>query len=398
MSGGSYAVPLVLFGSTGGGIVPLLHKIAGVVIVCAVVLGLVLPAERRARDEGKAAEQAGAASSAAPTARAAKAGGAPAPAGSGTAGPSGSPSATATAPIQAAAPGAAAVKANELGQVPVLMYHRILKKPELSLDRSTKELYDELTGLAKDGYYPITAAEFVGGRFNVPAGKHPVVLTFDDSTPGHFGLDAQGNPKPDTAVAVIEQVARENPGFRPVATFYLNKDLFGMDEAQAAAGLKWLQQHGFEVGNHTVTHPSLSGLSEKGVRKEIGGMEDQIVKLTGTHTTTFAYPFGSVPKKEAWAEKDGGRYSFQGMFLAGWRPALSPFDADFDRWKIDRIRSEGKIKENDCKKYCSTAWLEYLDKNPDERYTSDGDPNTVTFPKAAEDRIAKEYRARARTY
>ncbi|NEA25313.1 hypothetical protein G3I70_22910, partial [Actinomadura bangladeshensis] len=45
-------------------------------IVCAVVLGLVLPAERRARDEGKAAEQAGAASSAAPTARAAKAGGA----------------------------------------------------------------------------------------------------------------------------------------------------------------------------------------------------------------------------------------------------------------------------------------------------------------------------------
>jgi hypothetical protein len=38
------------------------------------------------------------------------------------------------------------------------MYHRILKKPELSLDRTPKELYDELTGLAKDGYHPITAA------------------------------------------------------------------------------------------------------------------------------------------------------------------------------------------------------------------------------------------------
>ncbi|NKZ05127.1 polysaccharide deacetylase family protein [Actinomadura latina] len=377
---------------------PLLHKIAGVVIVCAVVLGLTLPGERRGRDAGTAAERAGAASEATPPVRAAKAGGTPAPAGPGTAGPSGAPSASASAPIPAAAPAAVAAKANELGQVPVLMYHRIMKKPEQSLDRSAKELYDELTRLAKDGYCPITAAEFVGGRFNVPAGRHPVVLTFDDSTPGHFGLDAQGNPKPDTAVAIIEQVARENPGFRPVATFYLNKELFGMDDVQAGAGLKWLQQHGFELGNHTVTHPSLSGMSEKGVRKEIGDMEDRIVKLTGAHTTTFAYPFGSVPKKAGWAEKDGGRYSFQGLFLAGWRPSVSPFDADYDRRKIDRIRSEGKIKENDCKKYCSTAWLEYLDKNPDERYTSDGDPNTVTFPKAAEDRLAKEYRARARTY
>jgi peptidoglycan/xylan/chitin deacetylase (PgdA/CDA1 family) len=354
------------------------------VIVCAVVLGLTLPGDRRGRQKEDAAERTGAASGATPTARAA--------------GTGRTPSVPASAPILAAAPGAVAAKANELGQVPVLMYHRILKKPELSLDRTPKELYDELTGLAKDGYHPITAAEFVGGRFGVPAGKHPVVLTFDDSTPGHFALDAQGNPVPDTAVAIIMQVARENPGFRPVATFYLNKDLFGMQDAQAAAGLKWLVQHGFELGNHTVSHPNLAGLSEKGVHEEIGDMEDRIVQLTGAHTTTFAYPYGGIPKKKAWAEKQDGRYAFQGLFVAGWQPALSPFDDDFDRWNINRVRSEGKIKENDCKRYCSTAWLEHLDKNPDERYTSDGDLNTVTFPKAAEDRLAKEYRARARMY
>ncbi|MEO3823702.1 polysaccharide deacetylase family protein [Actinomadura sp. B10D3] len=373
---------------------PLLHKIAGVVIVCAVVAGLVLPGDRRERERRDAAGRAASASGAAAGARAAKAGQTPAP---GTPA-SGAPSVAATAPILAAAPAAVAAEANELGQVPVLMYHRILKKAELSLDRTTKELYDELTGLAKDGYYPITAAEFVGARFDVPAGRHPVVLTFDDSTPGHFALDAQGNPAPDTAVAILMQVARENPGFRPVATFYLNKDLFGMQDAQAAAGLKWLAQHGFEIGNHTVSHPNLSGMSEKQVHKEIGDMEDRIVRLTGAHTTTFAYPFGAVPRKKAWAEKQGDRYAFQGLFLAGWKPALSPFDDGFDRWNIDRVRSEGKIKENDCTRYCSTAWLEYLDKNPDERYTSDGDPNTVTFPKAAEDRLAKEYRARARMY
>ncbi|WP_242902104.1 polysaccharide deacetylase family protein [Actinomadura terrae] len=308
-----------------------------------------------------------------------------------------SPTPSATAPIPAAAPGAVAAKANELGQVPVLMYHRIMKKPELSLDRSSKELYDELTRLARSGYVPVTAAEFVGGRFDVPAGRHPVVLTFDDSTPGHFGLDARGDPKPDTAVAVIEQVARENPGFRPVATFYLNKDLFQLGEAEAAAGVRWLVQHGFELGNHTTTHPDLAGMSEKQVRDEIGGMEDEILRVSGTHTSTLAYPFGSAPRKKAWAREDA-RYRFQGIFLAGWRPSESPFDEKFDRWAINRVRSEGKIAENDCKRYCSTAWLEYLDRNPDERYTSDGDPDTVTIPRAAQDRIAKDYRARARVY
>ncbi|GAA4230827.1 polysaccharide deacetylase family protein [Actinomadura meridiana] len=368
---------------------PLLHKIAGVVVVCAVVLGLTLPAHRRGAEKESPAGRVGNSSSAAP---AAKVSGSPAPSGSPTA------SATPLKPIPAAAPGAAAVKANELGQIPVLMYHRIVPKPEMSLDRSTKELYDELTRLAKGGYVPITAAEFVSGWINVPAGKHPVVLTFDDSTPGHFALDAAGRPKADTAVAIIQRVAAENPGFRPVATFYLNKELFGMADAQAAAGLRWLVQNGFELGNHTVTHPDLSGMSEDGVHKEIGGMEDRIVQLAGRHTTTFAYPFGAVPRKGKWARKDGSRYSFQGIFLAGWRPSVSPFADEFDRWNIDRVRSEGKIKENDCTKYCSTAWLEYLDKNPDERYTSDGDPNTVTFPKTAEDRLAKEYRRRARTY
>ncbi|RKS74434.1 peptidoglycan/xylan/chitin deacetylase (PgdA/CDA1 family) [Actinomadura pelletieri DSM 43383] len=357
---------------------PLLHKIAGVVVVCAVVLGLVLPA---VRPEGK---RAGAAAGA--VAKVSRTPRAPVVA------------VTPSGPVPGAAPGAVAVKANELGQIPVLMYHRIVPKAETPLDRSTKELYDELTRLAKGGYTPITAAEFVGGRFDVPAGRHPVVLTFDDSTPGHFALDANGWPKADTAVAIMQRVARENPGFRAVATFYLNKDLFGMAEAQAAVGLKWLVQRGFELGNHTMSHPSLAGLSQGEVRAEIGGLEERVVRLVGRHTSTLAYPYGAVPRKVAWARADGGRYGFQGIFLAGWRPSPSPFHEDFDRWNIPRVRAEDKIKENDCTKFCSAAWLEYLDKNPDERYTSDGDPGTVTFPRAVEGRLAKEFRGRARAY
>ncbi|WP_026411418.1 polysaccharide deacetylase family protein [Actinomadura oligospora] len=376
---------------------PLLHKIAGIVVVCALVFGLAFQ-DHRPRHAHHAATTGSRRTTPAVTPSASPPS-ATAPAGtpSTTSAPGSPPVTPSGNAVPAAAPGAVQAKANELGQVPVFMYHRIMKHPEASLDRSTKELYTELTRLARTGYYPVTAAEFASGRLDVPLGRHPVVLTFDDSTPGQFSLDAQGNPAPDTAVAIIQQVAREHPGFRPVATFYCNDDLFALGP-RAAEGLRWLIHNGFEVANHTVTHPDLRTLGKGAVQKEIAGMEDKLFSLTGQHTTTFAYPFGSIPHNRTWAQREDGKYSFQIVFLAGWKPSESPFDKVFDRWAATRIRSEGKIKENDCRTFCSTAWLDWLDAHPGERYTSDGDPGTVTFPKTFEKRLAKQYRPYAREY
>ncbi|GAA4137255.1 polysaccharide deacetylase family protein [Actinomadura keratinilytica] len=369
---------------------PLLHKIAGLVIVCAVILGLVLPRDERGAGPEPAAARAAARS--APQA----AGDAPArPARQERTTPA-RPSPSVTA-IAQARPEAARIRANELGQIPVLMYHRIVKKPEMSLDRSVQEFRDELIRLAKSGYVPITAGEFAAGRIDVPAGRHPVVLTFDDSTPGHFALDAGGNPAPDTAVSVLLEVARQYPGFRPTATFYLNKDPFQLGD-RTAQGLQWLVRHGFELGNHTLSHKNLAEMSRSAVEKEIGDIEGRIASLAGVHTTTLAYPFGSEPKQAAWAQAKAGSYRFNGIFLAGWRPSESPFSRDFDWRRIPRVRSEGKIAEDDCTRYCSIAWLDWLDKNPAERYISDGDPNTISFPRTAEGKLASRFRAYARAY
>ncbi|GAA4084017.1 polysaccharide deacetylase family protein [Actinomadura miaoliensis] len=371
---------------------PLLHKIAGVVIVCAVIMGLVLPRDERGSEPEREAARAGAQTKSEneadkdTPARPARQGR--------TTHARPSPSVTV---IAQARPEVARIRANELGQIPVLMYHRIVKKPEMSLDRSVQEFRDEITRLAKSGYVPITAGEFAAGRVDVPAGRHPVVLTFDDSTPGHFALDAHGNPAPDTVVSVLTEVARQYPGFRPTATFYLNKDPFQLGD-RTGEGLKWLVQHGFELGNHTLSHKNLAQMSQSGVEKEIGDIEGQIVSLAGVHTKTLAYPFGSEPKKAAWAQAKTGSYRFNGVFLAGWRPSESPFSRDFDWRRIPRVRSEGKIAEDDCKRYCSIAWLDWLDKNPTERYISDGDPNTVSFPRAAESKLASRFRVYARAY
>ncbi|MEV4115584.1 polysaccharide deacetylase family protein [Nonomuraea sp. NPDC049695] len=274
------------------------------------------------------------------------------------------------------------VHANEAGLVPVLMYHRILAKRLASIDRTPDQLRKELEKLAKQGYVPITAREFAAGDIRVPAGKFPVVLTFDDGHPSHFALDASGNPKPDTAVGIIQEVARKYPSFRPVATFWINREPFGLvdQEAQAAA-VKWLVDHGYEVANHTWRHPNLRALGKKKVSEQIVRIERLLKKLGAPPSTTMALPYGSIPRPKKLARTgswDGTRYDFAGVFLAGAEPSLSPYAKKFDRGAIQRIQSNGK--KGECRKWCSEYWLQWLNKHPGERYVSDGDRERISIP------------------
>ncbi|MFB4275046.1 MULTISPECIES: polysaccharide deacetylase family protein [unclassified Nonomuraea] len=274
------------------------------------------------------------------------------------------------------------VRANEAGLVPVLMYHRILRKRLASLDRTPDQLRKELERLAERGYVPITAREFVRGEIRVPAGKFPVVLTFDDGHPSHFGLDASGNPLPDTAVGVIQEVASRHPGFRPVATFWVNREPFGLrDHESQAVAVRWLVDHGYEVANHTWSHPNLRMLKRKRVGEQIVRTERLLKKLGAPPSETMALPYGSLPRPKKAARTgswDGTRYNFSGVFLAGAEPSLSPYAKKFDRGAIQRIQSNGK--KGECRKWCSQYWLEWLDKHPGERYVSDGDPERISMP------------------
>lgn len=371
---------------------PTLHKLAVLVIGAALLFGLLLSPKDDKGEETAIVK---------PVARgtAAPAGPADAPAATASAKPTPTKS-TPPPPPQPASAQAAQAKANELGQVPVIMYHRILAKGGSEIDRTPDELRAELERLAKGGYVPVTAAEFVQGRIDIPAGAHPVVLTFDDGNPTQFTLDASGNPARDTAVGIMMETNAKYPAFRPVATFFVNKDPFQLGE-QSNAGATWLVQHGFEIANHTYTHPNLAGMSKGKVESEIAKAEEVVKKISGSPSVTFAYPFGNAPRTKA---KDnefvvkGDTWSFQGVFLAGWNPSVSVFSKDFDRTKISRIRSEDKVKKEGCDQFCSTAWLEWLDKNPDKRYTSDGDPAVVTAPSGSIAQLAPEFADRARVY
>ncbi|MCW2941392.1 MAG: polysaccharide deacetylase [Actinomycetia bacterium] len=291
------------------------------------------------------------------------------------------------------------MQANELGEVPVLMYHRILVKPISDLDRTPAQLTAELERLAREGYVPVTAAEYVAGRMDLPAGAHPVVLTFDDGSASQFGYDPHGNVRPDTAVGILLDVARRHPGFRPVATFFVNADPFALG-TRGGDAVRWLVGRGFEIANHTTHHLDLAGMSKSRVQREIGTDQRMVLDLGGGEASTFAFPFGALSHL-AWARRGsagGATWNFGGMFLAGWKPADSPFLRGFDPQLIPRIRSDGKTKKYGCNQFCSKAWLDWLDKNPGKRYTSDGDPRVISFPVAKAGFLGKNFQAIGRTY
>ncbi|MGK5448399.1 polysaccharide deacetylase family protein [Streptomyces radiopugnans] len=292
----------------------------------------------------------------------------------------------------------AAVRANELGAVPVLMYHRIMDEPETVDDRTPQEFRAELERLAREGYVPVTAREFTSGEMDIPAGTHPVVLTFDDSTPSQFRLGADGRPDPGTAVGILLDVAERHPGFRPVATFFVNADPFG--EPGGRKTLKWLDDHGFEVGNHTLKHSVLEDADDAMVQWDIASNQWLIDKaLPDSPVVSMALPYGSMPRNRQLAltgEYGGVRYRHQGVYLAGGRPAPSPYSADLDPGAIPRIRSQEATAEEGA--YSSSAWLDRLADGTAERYTSDGDPETVSFPREQAHRLAFDHREAARPY
>ncbi|NYI89504.1 peptidoglycan/xylan/chitin deacetylase (PgdA/CDA1 family) [Amycolatopsis endophytica] len=300
----------------------------------------------------------------------------------------------AAAPAAPAPAAPAEVGANELGRVPVLMYHRIVAEPESVYDRTPEDFRAELERLDREGYFPVPAADFTAGRMDVPAGRHPVVITFDDGDPSQLTLGPDGKPVPGTAAAIMLDVARTHPGFRPTATFYVNADPFG--EPGGTRTIPWLLANGFDVGNHTMTHANLRDSDEDTTRTEIADLDALIRRAAPAATpTTIALPFGIHPNPPELAIEGAG-YHYQGAFLVGSNPSASPFTTDFDPLNIPRIRSQGPDGEE--AEYGSTVWLDKLGQNRDSLYTSDGDAARISYPKSDEDEVVPEFRSRANPY
>src|SRR5215218_3620284 len=295
---------------------------------------------------------------------------------------------------------------NELGVVPVIMHHKIRPDRVGPYDQTPAEFRDELARLWREGYWPVTAAQLVTRSLGrVPAGKTPVVLTFDDGTQFQLRFnggfkDGKGTVDPTTAMGVLLAFARDHPGFRPAGTFYVLREPFaGVPEG--AAMLRWLAKQGFELGNHTHDHTPLNTLDSAGVQKELAlGAKVLTDAVPGYHIRTMSLPLGAMPDDASLAGRgrwQGRSYGPYGVMLVGANPAPSPYSTAFDAGAVPRIRSShaGWNGEADMG---AAYWLHQLEQNPSQRYVSDGDPKRLTFPRAKVGELAPRFRAQARPY
>ncbi|MFB8007847.1 polysaccharide deacetylase family protein [Nocardia sp. NPDC056000] len=289
-----------------------------------------------------------------------------------------SPPAPATTPPSATTeppPDPAAVGANELGLIPILMYHQLSPAPAGDYDQTPEKFRAELDRLLRENYRPITVSRYVSGAIDLPAGTHPVVLTFDDSTISQLAFTAEGTPTPDSAIGILEDFHAKHPEFGSTATFFVNNEPFANDPR----ALPWLATHGYEIGAHTATHANLGRLDSTGVQRElVENLRAITAAVPNSPIRTMALPLGISPAERGLASAgnwDGTPYSFDAVMLVGAEPAPSPFGT-LDATAIPRIRSGRAPVPFD-----SSYWLDHLTEHPEQRYTCDGNPGRISFPR-----------------
>ncbi len=283
---------------------------------------------------------------------------------------------------------------NELGDVMVLMYH-IIGDKEDEWERTKDNFRNDLKVLYEEGYYLVTARDFVTGTMDVPAGKTPVILTFDDATEGHFrfieGSDGTLTVDPDCAVGIIENFAKEHPDFGIAASFYVYYPVpFRQNDHPEWRQKKYeyLTNLGMEIGNHAYSHENLSKLTDEEVQQALmKNIQSTQAILPDYSVDTLALPYGISPKTKqlaATGSYEGMQYDHKGVLLVGSNPAPSPFSQDFNLLGIPRIRAASVPDD------FFNQWISHFQNNPEKRYISDGDPASITIPKELENLVDTE--------
>ena len=279
---------------------------------------------------------------------------------------------------------ARAIGANELGKIPVLMYHKI-GLPEARYTRSPQRFTQDIEALKAAGFLPINVRDLVRGTIDVPAGKSPVVITFDDSSPNQFRLLDDGRVDPQSAVGIMQREA-DKGGWAARASFYCLLEvqppvniLFGQPDLRTQK-LQQLVAWGYEVGSHTVSHLDLRRASAKESRKQLVQSQQQLDERIGNgyQVETLAVPFGSFPKNDAVLKQgtwNGESYKYAGALAVGGGSSPSPFSTAFRPYHIPRI--EMSAKDSSLK-----PMLDSFAEHPELRYISDGDPMAISAPKA----------------
>ena len=295
-------------------------------------------------------------------------------------------------------------KVNELGEVPVMMYHGIIDKPSSETgntggnvdkdgyNRTAEAFRSDLEFYYKSGYRMIRLDDFVDGNIDVEAGMSPIILTFDDGNDNNIkilGKDDKGNLKidPNSAVGVLEEFKKKYPDYNVTATFFVNGGIFNQPDYNEEI-VKWLVDNGYDVGNHTISHVNFTKVDYNTSVMEVGKLYKMLDGIIpGKYVEIVALPFGSPYNRDHSnypavmdGEYDGYKYHTKAGLRVGWKASESCFDKEFDASFIKRIRAY----DNNGTEFDIEMNFKLLDST---RYISDGNKDTIVVRESDKDRV-----------
>ena len=279
---------------------------------------------------------------------------------------------------------------NELGRIPVFEYHLIVDKNGL-YERTHDGLRRDLETMYARGYRPVSIAEMIDKKIDLPAGQSPVVPVFDDASPSQFRYvekNGQLEIDPNSAVGILTAFNKEHSDWRnravfcmlPAAqagrSFFGDKGIEGQKTEWRYKKVKFLAEQGFELCNHTLYHARLD---------RAGSMVEEFIArgnmaidsaVPGYKVRTLALPLGMWPKNRelaqrgSWTDKKGHTvtYANDAILEVAGGPSRSPFDPQFNPMSIPRVQVIGDS--------AVARTLTAMEKHG-QRYVSDGDPKTV---------------------
>lgn len=295
---------------------------------------------------------------------------------------------------------------NELGKVPIMMYHGIRERTSSSTgttggnvdkdgyNRTPEAFRQDLEFYYENGYRMIRLDDYINGKVDVEYGKSPIILTFDDGNEDNIkvtGLDENGDIIIDknSAVGILEEFKKKHPDANVTATFFVNGGIFNQSKYNEKI-LKWMVDNGYDIGNHTQTHLDIKKSSSDRVQKEIAYVYDKLEEMIpGKYVKIIALPFGSPYVKTHDNFKyvlsttyNDKTYDTEAALRVGWEPEVSCFDKDFDKTFLKRCRAY----DNNGKEFDIEMVFKNLEKN---KYISDGDPNTITIKESNKDKLVE---------
>lgn len=193
--------------------------------------------------------------------------------------------------------------------IPILMYHHIRDYTDPSdpigvgLSVSTVKFTSQLDKIKDKGFHTITFNDIENG--DIPS--KPIILSFDDGYE-NFYQNAFPALKQRGMTAISYVISGK-------------KDSNYMTENQ----IREISDAGIEIGDHTISHPDLSTLTEQKQRTEIFQSRDNLEKIIGKKIISFCFPSGKYNETTLALIKEAGF-----VFATTTKPGQAHFDKLFE--------------------------------------------------------------------